>query len=172
MRIVVTIALALLLPGAEPDDSSDEAGFPGRYREDFHVLRVLTMDEQPRFGIVYENDRAASIESPAQLPYPYGSVIVMEWRNAVEGPDGKAELDPKGNPRQGDVVRVDVMRRKEGFGGVYGMDRAGEWEFSSYRPDGTELVAPAASGACARCHAGAGPRRDFVFRGRFPEQSN
>ena len=60
------------------------------------------------------------------------------------------------------------MRREKGFGEAYRSERTGEWEFASYRPDGTYLTAPERSSAWATCHLKAGTARNFVFRGRFP----
>ena len=55
------------------------------------------------------------------------------------------------------------MRRGGGFGEVYGASRAGEWEFASYRADGTTLIEPANAVQCAACHLKAGAEKDFVL---------
>jgi hypothetical protein len=69
---------------------------------------------------------------------------------------------------KGEVVRLDVMRREAGYGAAYGDKRAGEWEFASYKPDGSPIEPKIDAAACAACHAKPGVARDFVFRGRFP----
>jgi hypothetical protein len=106
--------------------------------------------------VVYANARAASVTDRASLPYPYGSVFVAEWRYAP------------GQPRAGELFRIDVMRRGAGYGAAYGEVRTGEWEYVRYRPDGSHLIPPGRSGWCAACHRNAGEARDFVFHGRFP----
>ena len=80
--------------------------------------------------------------------------------------DGEGELlrDAHGALLKGEVVRVDVMRRGRGFGAPYGDNRAGEWEFASYRRDGSTLISPVNGGDCAACHRNAGADKDFVFR--------
>jgi hypothetical protein len=116
----------------------------------------------------YGNDLATSITASSQLPYPYGTVIAMEFAHGTRDGEGQILRDPKGVPLKADVARVDVMRRERGYGEAYGENRAGEWEFASYRPDGSALIAPAAAGACAACHRKAGAERDFVYRIRVP----
>ena len=123
---------------------------------------------QTKLGTIYANVPAASILDVGKLPYPDGSVFVMEWADPVKGANGELQLDPNGNWKKGAVTRIDMMRREKGFGAVYGGKRAGEWAFASYTSDGEALSPTPDFAACAECHAKAAAR-DFVFRGRFPE---
>jgi len=104
------------------------------------------------------------------VAYPYGTVFAVEFAHGLR--DGEAQLmrDGSGTPLKADVARIDVMRRERGYGEVYGDSRAGEWEFASYRPDGTPLIAPGNAGACAACHRKAGAERDFVYGLRVPSK--
>lgn len=129
---------------AQPGD--DVVGFPRDYAR-FRQVRTTTVARDPSHGTVFVNPTA----SAAQPPYAYGSIIVMEWR--------------RGGP-QGELARLDVMRKERGFGSTYGGDRTGEWAYASYAPDGKLLTGPAEAIACATCHAKAGAARDFVFAGR------
>ena len=52
---------------------------------------------------------------------------------------------------------------------AYGKNRTGEWEYVEYRDDGSYITTSKRSFACAECHVKAGGKRDFVYRGRFPE---
>lgn len=61
----------------------------------------------------------------------------MEWRTALKDAAGQPILDGHGRLQKGGVVRLDVMRRERGYGESYGSDRTGEWEYASYRPDGS-----------------------------------
>ena len=103
----------------------------------------------------------------SDLPYPYGSVIVMETARALKDSQGKPQLDAQGGFRRGEVTGLHVMRRERGFGEAYGPNRSGEWEYVEYRPDGTYLTPPQKSFSCAQCHLKAGPQRDFVYHGRL-----
>jgi hypothetical protein len=111
----------------------------------------------------YGNELAALVTNAAQLPYPNGSVIVMEFARALTNADGKPLLDVKRQRQKGEVEHIDVMRRGDGLGEAYGSNRSGLWEYAGYYLDGTHSTTPAKSAACAQCHQRAGSDKDFVF---------
>jgi uncharacterized protein (TIGR02246 family) len=146
----------------------DRVGFPRDYRSDLKLLSVSAREAEPSVMTAYGNALAASGMASGSVAYPYGTVFAMEFAHGVR--DGEMQLmrDESGTPLKADVARVDVMRRERGYGEAYGDSRAGEWEFASYRPDGTTLIAPENAGACAACHRKAGAERDFVYGLRVP----
>jgi uncharacterized protein (TIGR02246 family) len=148
--------------------TADRVGFPRDYRAALKLLGVAEKQNEPSITAVYGNDLAASITRAGQLPYPYGTVIAMEFAHGVRDGEGQLMHDAAGAPLKAEVARVDVMRRERGYGVAYGESRAGEWEFASYRPDGTTLLSPENSAACAACHLKAGAERDFVYRLHVP----
>ena len=150
--------------GAEdpPAPDEDRVGVPKDYAKLFKVLRTVERPEKQQVVTVYGNERAASVRGAGDLPYPYGSVIVMETAGALKGEGGKTS--------KGDVVGLHVMRREKGFGSDYGKSRTGEWEYVAYRADGSYITPPRKSFACAECHLRAGGERDFVYRARLPEK--
>ena len=152
-------------PGTPPSPRADRVGFPKDYRTTFKILggSARTNISPSLVMTAYGNDLAASVTSVAQLPYPNGSIILMEFAEALRDSDGKISFDEKGQPRRGKVDHVDVMRRGDGFGEAYGLNRSGHWEFAGYRLDGTYSTAPAKSASCAQCHQKAGSTKDFVF---------
>jgi hypothetical protein len=150
--------------------ATDRVGRPD-YSKGFTELRRFYGDKRQRVGTVYANDRAASVTKLGELPYPHGSIFVVEWRRALIGEAGTPLRDAAGNVRSGEITQIDVMRREAGFGTDYKEVRTGDWEFASYVPDGGYAVAPDQSSLCAACHVRAGAERDFVFRGRFPSNS-
>jgi len=143
--------------GGEPKigPAEDRVGLPADYRTAFTRLRATPLEGGTQVLIVYANDRAATVTDRANLPYPYGSVFVAEWRHG------------EGQPNAGELFQIDVMRSEPGFGAAYGAARTGEWEYVRYLPDGSHLVPPSRSGWCAACHQRAGEGRDWVFHGRF-----
>ena len=155
-------------PGASSGAAADRVGFPRDYANVFRLLGVGTGASSPEIMTTYANRLAASITREDQLPYPTGSVIVMEFATASRDGEGQMLRDSKGQPLKGEIVRVDVMRREAGFGEAYGEARAGDWEFASYRPDGTVLITPDRAAHCAACHQKTGAARDFVHRLRVP----
>lgn len=156
-------------PASAP--TADRVGFPTSYAEKFQVLRVVNKPEEHKVVTVYGNAPAASITNALQLPFPYGSVIVMETARALQDAQGKPLLDDKGNVRKEKVTGLHVMRREKDFGEAYGAKRAGEWEYVEYKPDGSYLTPPQKSANCAECHVKAGPKRDFVYRGAVPVET-
>jgi hypothetical protein len=180
-----TTLLALLLanvlfvcaaePGtAQPDKPApmiDRVKYPGGYTEKFKILRTVDRTEQGHVVTIYGNDQAASVTRTNGLPYPNGSIIVMETAEAVKNSDGKPELDDHGRLKKGSPIGLHVMRREKNFGEAYGPNRSGEWEFVEYKPDRSYITPPAKSAACAECHIKAGAQRDFVYKAALAAQS-
>ena len=129
---------------------ADPVGHPSAYKT-FEQVRSIDRAQEPTHGTVFLNKAAASIAKAGDA-YPYGSVVIMEWR--------------KGG-KDGEIARLDVMRKERGYGAAYGADKNGEWEYASYSPDGKLITDAAASLACAKCHLKAGTAKDFVYVGRF-----
>jgi chitinase len=166
------ISRTFLSPTAEnsPAPHEDRVGFPDDYAKKFDVLRTVERTEKQQVVTIFGNERAASVRDASALPYPYGSIIVMETTGALKDAQGKPRLDENGHLRKGEVVGLHVMRREKGFGEAYGKNRTGEWEYVEYRADRTYITPPQKSFACAACHVKAGSDRDFVYRGRFSEK--
>ena len=120
----------------------DRVGFPKDYREKFQVLRRVNRPEKQQVVTVYGNKPAATIQRPGDLPYPYGSIIVMETAGARKDAHGKPLLDAEGYYRKEQVIGLHVMRREKGFGAAYGKNRTGEWEYVEYRADSSYITPP------------------------------
>jgi hypothetical protein len=136
--------------GVAAERGQDPVGHPAGYQS-FPQVRSIDRKQDPTHGTVFLNAAAAGVTTAGQ-PYPFGSVVIMEWR--------------KGG-KEGEIARLDVMRKEKGYGAAYGADKNGDWEYASYSPDGKLLTDAAASLACAKCHLKAGAARDFVYAGRF-----
>jgi hypothetical protein len=154
-------------PAVLPAPTSDRVEFPTNYARRFEVLRAVNKPQEQKVVRVYGNAAAASVTNSAQLPYPYGSILVMETARAVQGSAGEVSRDSKGDMVKGTVTGLHVMRRERGFGAAYERNRSGEWEFVEYKPDGTYITPPRKSASCAECHVKAGAERDFVYKARL-----
>jgi uncharacterized protein (TIGR02246 family) len=143
----------------------DRVGFPKDYRNVFKVLGVPARTNASAAFVMtaYGNDLARSVTNGSQLPYPNGSIILMEFAETLKDAEGEPLLDANGQPQKGKVQHVDVMRRGESFGEAYAANRSGQWEFAGYQLDGTYSTAPDKSASCAQCHQKAGVAKDFVF---------
>jgi hypothetical protein len=164
---LAAVSFAADAPDA-PAPSVDRVGFPKGYQDKYAVLRTVNKPDNAQIVTVYGNEQAASIKSADQLPYPYGSIIVMETAAATKDSQGKPIVDKNGAFSRDKVLGLHVMRREQGFGEAYGKNRTGEWEYVEYRADETYITPPQKSFACAECHVKAGRERDFVYRGRLP----
>lgn len=146
--------------------ATDRVGFPADYARNLRKVSDTVFNEKFGVSTVFTNELAASSPGFSQARYPNGSVIMMEFANPQRDGEGELLRDARGTPLKGEIVRIDVMRRGDGFGEAYGENRAGEWEFASYRPDGSTLMSPDKTAHCAGCHRNAGADKDFVFRTR------
>lgn len=146
--------------------SVDRVGFPADYARNLRKVSDAVFNEKFGVSTVFTNELAASSPGFSQARYPNGSVIMMEFAKPQVDGEGELLRDARGTPLKGEIVRIDVMRRGDGFGEAYGENRAGEWEFASYRPDGSTLMSPDKTAHCAGCHRNAGADKDFVFRTR------
>ena len=144
------------------------SAFPEEYAATFATLGAALADKNALVTTTYANSLAAPVKSIGQVSYRDGAVFVMEYALPVKDGEGEMLRDSRGSLLKGEVVRIDVMRRGRGFGEDYGDKRAGDWEFSSFRRDGSALITPANGADCAACHRNAGADKDFVFRTRAP----
>ena len=156
---LVRLAQPLLSDGNSAP-TTDRVGFPDGYQQSYTVLRSFVKEKQQQLVTVYGNGLAASVTESRQLPYPFGSILVMETAELLKSVENT-----------GKILGLHVMRREPGFGVAYGKNRTGEWEYVEYRTDKSYVTPPQSSAVCAECHVKAGPDRDFVYRGRFGEQS-
>jgi hypothetical protein len=166
---IASLAVAVLAASWEdqPAPSSGHVAFPQGYREKYEVLCRFEKVDKKQVVTVYGNDVAASVKSVSQLPYPYGSVIVMETSSSVTDSEGEVVLDAKGQYVEDKALGLHVMKKQRGFGEGYRQNRTGEWEYVEYRPTGDYITPPNKSGVCAQCHVKAGREKDFVYGGRF-----
>src|SRR5262245_57953733 len=170
--LITAYLLALPAAAAEtnsPAPAEDRVGFPKDYAKNYEILRTTSREEGKKLVTVYGSKQAASVTNLSQLPYPYGSVLVMETASTLMGPDGKPLLGSSGSPQKEKILGLHVMRRGKDFGAAYASKRSGEWEFVEYRADGSYITPPQKSATCAECHIKAGVEKDFVYKARFAD---
>jgi len=144
--------------------ATDRVGFPKNYRTEFKPLGVKVRDQTPEILTAYGNAKATAVSGRGDLPFPDGSVILMEFSYALRDANNQIVRDANGVAQKGEVEHVDVMKHGKGFGEMYGDNRSGEWEYAGYKLDGSYTTSPEQSVQCATCHRTAGAENDFVFR--------
>ena len=167
LALLVAMTTLVTVIGQEqqqlPAPSVDRVGFPEGYQQDFELLFTFDRPDNNSVRYIYGNDLAASTV-PGE-PYPYGSVLVMEVYRGLTDDDGSVLLDEGGRFLRGDLFGLFVQRKEPGFGEAYQEFRSGEWEYATYRPDGSALFPIENTGNCAKCHLEqGGTASDFVFR--------
>lgn len=148
-----------------PAPTEDRVNFPAGY-DKWPVLYTFDRADNNRVLVVFANIPAFNVRFGQQGNYPYGSVIVMETWRALLDAQGNPVLDENGRFQKDASTppTLNVMRKERGFGEGYGPNRNGEWEYGSYRTDGSTATAPQNTGICAQCHLQAGQGKDFIMR--------
>src|SRR5215469_10789958 len=104
--VVLGLSLFADEPAKEPLSAPrvDRVGFPQSYAQKFTVLRVVKKPAEHKVVTIYGNESASTITNTAQLPYPNGSVIVMETASVLQDPQGEVLVDSSGNLRKKEVL--------------------------------------------------------------------
>lgn len=150
-------------PTPRPAPSEDRIGFPENYTEDYKLLFVFDRANNQQVRAICGNEIAATAQEGE--PFPYGSVLVMETWITKKDENGTAVTDDNGHYIRERLFGAFVQGKEEGFGEAYLDDQSGEWEYVAYRPDGSTLIPPENTNACAACHLQQGGESiDYVFR--------
>jgi hypothetical protein len=177
--LAISIAGPLLVVGrtqALPAPTVDNVRFPSGYRSSYARFYTFDNYQNRQIRAVYGNAIAASVTPGQVFNFPYGSIILFESWTVQEDAAGEPLVDRNGRFVPNALTTIFVMRKEKGFGADYKELRNGEWEYGSYRPDGSYASQPSATGSCALCHltGGAlsltpqsrnvGAQWDYVFR--------
>jgi hypothetical protein len=138
----------------------DRVTFPTDYRS--HAL-YFTVDRavNDTVRLFYVSPEAARRAKPSE-PLPSGTVITMEIYTAKLGDDGKPVKDGRGRFVKGELVSIQVMEKRTGWGAAYDAElRNGDWDYAQFDPDGTRHQ-PADTAPCLGCHRKMA-KQDFVF---------
>jgi hypothetical protein len=158
-RISGLTAVALLAATASTA-GPDRVTFPTGYRS--HAL-YSTVDRavNDTVRVFYVSPEAARRAKPGE-PLPNGTVITMEIYKAKLGGDGKPVKDGSGRFVKGELVSIQVMEKRTGWGAAYDAElRNGDWDYAQFDPDGTPHQ-PADAAPCLGCHRKMASQ-DFVF---------
>ena len=155
-------SLLVVLAGASLA-GPDRVAFPKGYDTAWIKYTVVERPDRKIVRNMYVNPEAHA-RAKAGEPIPDGTVLVME--------DMKVRLDASGSPvigsdgrfvPTGEVVGIFVMEKQRGWGEAISADkRNGDWDYSSFAPDGTVRPNLNTSG-CFACHLNRSGERDFTF---------
>lgn len=153
----------LILIGGYALAGPDRVAFPQDYARTWVKYTVVERPDRKIVRNMYVNPEAHA-KAKAGEPTPDGAVLVME--------DMKVKLDASGAPvigadgrfePTGEATAIFVMEKRAGWGEAYPEDRRnGDWDYSSFAPDGA--VRPSLNtSACFACHMSRKGERDFTF---------
>jgi hypothetical protein len=166
LRTVSTLLGAALLaagcaqaPVVKPLNDN-EIALPEGYRSWAKFLSAVQRPDAKQVREIYMNTTAAS--GTAGGGFANGTVIVMENYAAQANPDGTLKTGPDGKLVKGDLLRVFVQAKGEGWGqGAPEALRNGNWIYASYLPSGQKGGDDTAP--CRACHLPL-TTKDFVHR--------
>ncbi|ADJ29544.1 cytochrome P460 family protein [Nitrosococcus watsonii] len=123
--------------------------FPEGYEQSFTRYATINRANQKQVAKLYANKTAVSSYQGAQTAKP-GSVIVMEVYKPKTDAEGKPIPGNNGIFKIDSLAAVAVMEKEDDWVDEYPQEnRAGNWGFALYNPDGT----PKSNDLpCAQCH--------------------
>ena len=169
-RLVLVIAgLATTLIGCAPMSSTapvaqlkdGELAVPANYRSWPKFLSEVQRPDAKQVREIYMNTSATT--GTAAKGFPNGTVFVMENYAAVANPDGTLKQGADGKLVKGDLLRVFVMGKNEGWGlsAPEGL-KNGDWIYAAYMAGGEK--AADSTRTCRACHLPLTASKDFVHR--------
>ena len=167
-RIFALVALTLALTGCTlmsakapvaPLEDGDLA-LPANYRAWPKFLSAVQRPDAKQVREIYMN--TVGTGGTAAKGFPNGTVFVMENYAAAANADGSLKQGADGKLVKGDLLRVFVMGKNEGWGASApeGL-KNGDWIYSAYLGGGDK--APEPTVACRACHLPL-VNKDFVHR--------
>ena len=157
--VMFMLGVALLLVAAPTLAGPEKVTFPP-YQTHVHYTTV----DRPDVKEVRDVYAASEVVKGARSgqPLPAGSILTLVHFKAQVDDKGQFVKDPNGRLVKGVLDRIGVMEKRIGWGAEYPDDmRNGEWEYASFRPDGT-FNEKANVKPCFQCHK---PQsgQDFLF---------
>jgi hemoglobin len=146
-------------PPAKPLDDG-ELTVPVDYTRWPKYLSAVQRPDAKQVREIYMNSTGAA--ATAAGGFGHGTVFVMENYAAAANPDGSLKTGPDGKLVKGELLRVFVMGKGEGWGQGAGEPlRNGNWIYSSYLANGQK--GPEDVATCRACHLPLASK-DFVHR--------
>jgi Cytochrome P460 len=138
-----------------------ELALPAGYKSWPKFLSAVQRPDAKQVREIYMNPAATS--GTAGKGFPNGSVFVMENYAAKADAAGTLAQGADGKLVKGDLLRVFVMGKNEGWGqsAPEGL-KNGDWIYAAYMASGDKAADPIV--ACRACHLPLTASKDFVHR--------
>lgn len=168
MRIILLGLIGAVLVGCTQMEARQpvaklkdgELVLPADYKSWPKFLSEIQRPDAKQVREIYVNPQGQSAKEGGS--FPNGTVFVMENYKAQVGADGTSAKASDGKLMKGELARVFVMGKGEGWGesAPEGF-RTGDWVYTSYDPGGKKTADNL--GTCRACHLPL-DKKDFVHR--------
>lgn len=137
-----------------------EMALPADYKSWAKFLSAVQRSDAKQVREIYMNTKATA--GTAAGGFPNGTLFVMENYAAAANADGTLKQGADGKLVKGDLLRVFMMGKNEGWGqsAPDGL-KNGDWIYTAYLANGTRAADPTV--ACRACHLPL-VTKDFVHR--------
>lgn len=146
-KIIIFLSFVLVpfivLAGGNPD----QVKFPEGYQTDFTHYHTMNRAGKPLLAKMYANKQAMESVGTGQLHDD--AIVIMEVYKAMMDADGKPMTGDDGLYQQGNLAAVAVMEKQQWGEDYPEAERAGDWGFAMYNPDGSPKENDL---KCASCH--------------------
>jgi len=161
---LVALAVAgcsVMTPPPKPLNDG-ELTVPASYKDWAKFLSAVQRPDAKQVREIYMNDAGAN-GTPGG-GFPNGTLLVMENYAAQANLDGTLKTGSDGKLLKGELLRVFVMGKNEGWGqDVPEPLRNGNWIYASYLAD-AKSKGPEDLNTCRACHVPLTAKKDFVHR--------
>ena len=167
MRGILLATMVVLAVGCSQFESKapvalvkdGELPLPADYKSWPKFLSEVQRPDAKQIREIYVNPRGQGAKQGGE--FPNGTIFVMELHKAKEA-DGQLAKGADGNLVKGDLAKVFVMGKDEGWGaGAPEGLKNGDWVYAAYDPSGKKTADNL--GTCRACHLPL-DKKDFVHR--------
>lgn len=134
--------------------SPDKVTFPAGHLTTNNYVKLGAIDryDGPAVRTLYINRAAYNKFKPGQ-PFPDGTILFLEFRNAKKGADGQPAKDKNGHfIPEGPITGIAVQEKRKDLGAEYPPNiRNGNWDYAIYEAGGS-LRPGVNTQACLQCH--------------------
>jgi hemoglobin len=160
--VVLAVAGCSGMAPAPKPLNDGELAVPALYRSWPKFLSEIQRPDAKQVREIYMNDAGA--KGTPGGGFPNGTVFVMENYAAQANPDGTLKTGADGKLVKGDLLRVFVMGKNEGWGDKALPElRNGNWVYTSFLAD-AKGKGPEDLNTCRACHLPLTAKKDFVHR--------
>ena len=146
-KIFLFLSCIFVACSVQAGGNPDQVKFPEGYTSSYTLYHSMNRAGKPQVVDLYANK--AALDSVGKGDILNDAILVMEIYKAQMDEAGNLITDDDGLYAKGDLAAIAVMEKQQWGEDYPQAERAGDWGFALYAPDGT---AKANDLMCASCH--------------------